>query len=388
MILRSVFAVMVPSLLAAGAASAIDVTIVDPSPGEVVFGDVEIEAEVYSEAGIRQVEVFVDGRFVGAREEPPWRFRADVGEANAEHRFEVVAEGLDGSRDSALLVSPRFEVDAEIDLELQQLYVTVTRGDGRVLDLGVGDFAVVDQRQEQQLVTFEGGDVPLVALLLVDASNSMRGDRLAAAVAGAEAFIAGMNALDQAKLLMFSDRVRHSTPFTNFAEVLETGLAGVQAAGNTALNDHLYLALQQLDQRQGRRVVVLLSDGIDVASVLRASEVLRAARRSQALIYWLRLGSLDARGGHSSAWRDARGHRREYEVLTRTVEQSGGRILTLGHVDETAAAFARVLEELHEQYVLGYYPTVNRGDGRWHEVEVRVRGRGLRVRTREGYFDF
>jgi Ca-activated chloride channel family protein len=354
----------------------------------VVFGDVEIAADVYSESGVRRVEFFVDGRFVGAREEPPWRVRTDVGEANAEHRFEVVAEDLAGSRDTALLVSPRIEVDAELELELQQLYVTVSRGDGRVLDLAADDFAVLDLGVPQQLVTFEGGDVPLVALLLVDASKSMRGRRLAAAVAGAEAFIAGMKPLDQAKLLMFSDRVRHSTPFTNFAEVLKTGLAGVGAAGDTALNDHLYLALQELDQRQGRRVVVLLSDGIDVASVLSASEVLRAARRSQALIYWLRLGSLDARGSPSSSWRDGAGHRHEYELLTQTVEQSGGRILTLASIDETAQAFTRVLAELRDQYVLGYYPSVNRGDGSWHQVEVRVRGRGLKVRTREGYFDF
>ncbi len=386
--MRQILAAPIVLALWATASPAIEVTIIDPSPGEVVFGEVEIAAEIYSEAGVRRVEFFVDGRFLGALEKPPWRLQADVGEDNAEHRFEVVAEGVDGSRGSALLVSPRIEVDAEIELELQQLYVTVTRGDARVLDLTADDFAVFDQDNEQKLVTFEGGDVPLVALLLVDASNSMRGDRLAAAVAGAQAFIAGMNELDQAKLLMFSDRVRHSTPFTNFAEVLQTGLAGVRASGNTALNDHLYLALQQLDQRQGRRVVVLLSDGIDVASVLRASEVLRAARRSQALIYWLRLGSLNARGAHSSAWRDAEEHRREYQFLTETVEQSGGRILTLSHIDETAAAFAGVLEELREQYVLGYYPSVSRGDGSWHEVEVRVRGRGLRVRTREGYFDF
>ncbi len=373
-----------------GAPSAVaqpSVLLTSPTPGEPVFGEVEIVADVDSERPVRRVTFRLDGKVVGELREPPYRLRVDAGTQSREHRFEVVAEDVDGAVGRSLLVSPRLAVDLELELELQQLYVTVTQRGQRVVDLERSDFAVFDQGRRQELVTFERGDVPLAALLLVDASDSMRGDLLAAAVAGAQAFIAGMAELDQAKLVLFADRVLHDSPFTSFAEVLATGLSGVEARGSTALNDHLYLALRLLEQRQGRRVVILLSDGVDVASVLRMEEVLETVRRSSALIYWLRLRTSGEDSGYASAWRDAASHAREFELLATGVKASGGRVLVLDHVAATAGAFAEILRELREQYVLGYYPSDNRGDGRWHTVRVRVRPRGAKVRTRYGYVD-
>jgi VWFA-related protein len=378
--------VLIFAVLAAPA-HGLDAVILSPSPGETVFGEVEFAVEVVPEEEVAEVRFRVDGREVGRRERPPWRVRVDVGEENAEHRFEVEAVAAGGEVARALLVTPPIRVDLEVDLDLRQLYVTATRDGERVLDLERDDFAVYDDGARQELVTFERGDVPLVATLLVDASDSMRGDRLETAVAGAGAFVTGMAPLDQARLLLFSDRIVHGTPFTNFTEVLRTGLLGVEAGGSTALNDHLYLALRLLEERQGRRVVVLLSDGVDVASVLDMEDVAGAAARSQALLYWIRLGAPDPRGAHSSAWRDAENHRRQLRLLERTIETSGGRVLTLNKLEDTAEAFAQILHELRDQYVLGYYPRSARHDGVWHRVEVRVRGRGLRVRTREGYFD-
>ena len=372
---------------AASAAAQPMVTLVSPEPGQPVFGEVEIVADVSSELEVRRVTFWLDGRLIGELRRPPYRLSADAGAGAREHRFEVVAEDVAGGVGRSLLVSPKLDVDLELELELQQLYVTVSRRGQRVLDLEEADFAVLDQGRRQELVTFERGDVPLAALLLVDASDSMRGNRLEAAIAGAEAFIAGMRELDQAKLLLFADRVPHDSPFTNFAEVLATGLSGVEAHGSTALNDHLYLALRLLEQRQGRRVVILLSDGVDVASVLRMEEVLETLRRSQALVYWLRLGPRSAAGGHASAWRGVESHAREFKLLETGIEESGGRVLVLGDIAGTAAAFTEILSELRDQYVLGYYPSRNLGDGSWHDVRVRVRGRGLKVRTRQGYVD-
>ncbi len=363
------------------------VTLFSPEPNQPVFGEIEMVAEVASEQPIRRVTFWLDGRVAGELREPPFRLMVDTGTSSREHRFEVVVEDVAGGVGRSLLVSRKLDVDFELELELQQLYITVSQRGQRILDLRQDDFTVLDQGRPQQLVTFERGDVPLTALLLVDASDSMRGDRLAAAVAGAQAFIAGMAELDQAKLLLFADRVLHDSPFTNFAEVLATGLSGVEASGSTALNDHLYLALRLLEPRQGRRLVILLSDGVDVASVLRMEEVLATLRRSRALVYWLRLGSGNATNDLSSAWRDAEAHRREFELLETGIEESGGRVLVLKNIEGTTAAFTEILRELRDQYVLGYYPSDNPGDGRWHEIKVRVKHRGLKVRTRQGYVD-
>ena len=158
------------------------------------------------------------------------------------------------------------------------------------------------------------------------------------------------------------------------------------AEGGTAVNDHLYLALELLAARRGRRVIVLLSDGLDSASVLGMKDVLSAGRRGSTLIYWLRL-PLTAGQSFSSAWRGASEHRREMADLERAVRRSGGQIVTLGRIDEALVAFEHILAELRGQYVLGYYPTVDRDDGSWHRVRVRVAQPGVEVRYRDGYVD-
>jgi Ca-activated chloride channel family protein len=278
------------------------------------------------------------------------------------------------------------QVDAAIEVELVPLYVTATRNGARLDSLQRADFSLFDDGEPQEIITFERGDVPLTATLLLDVSESMQGLQLEGALAGARAFVDAMRPLDQAMLLLFSDRVRRATPFTGFPEILRAGLQGVSATGGTAVNDHLFLALELLEARRGRRVVVLLSDGLDSASVLPMRDVLATARRSSALVYWLRL-PLTAGRSFSTAWRSAAEHRTEIETLERTVTRSGGQIVPLGRTSEALAAFEAILEELRGQYVLGYYPTVDRDDGSWRRVRVRVDAPDVELRYRDGYLD-
>lgn len=385
-----------PGIVDAGAdgRQPISVSLDRPDPFEPAFGEVEIEAVVVADEPIERVVFYVDGIVVGQLEEPPWRWRTDLGDDVSEHRFEVIAHGLSGDRGRGGLTTPGLRVDEELAVQLQQLYVTVSKDGRRLLDLTVQDFAVIDERARQDIVTFARGDIPFTAAVLVDASRSMSGDKLGSALGGAEAFFDGMQRLDEGKLLVFSDRILHASPFTTFADVLSAGLGQVEAQGGTSLNDHLYLALQQLEARQGRRVVILLSDGVDSHSVLSMADVLPSARRSQALIYWLRLPyregqtlADDALPALTTAWRNTASYRREYDLLRRTVAESGGRILTLGSVQEIGPAFRDILTELRQQYVLGYYPSQRRGDGSWHRVQVRLRPDGVEVRSRDGYLD-
>lgn len=362
------------------------VTILQPAPGEPVFGAVELVVEVSPIDSVDTVDFFVDSNFAARRREPPFRVEVEVGQDNAEHRFEVVARGAEATG-RALLVSPAYRVDGEIDLDLQQLYVTITRDEQRVLDVRQEEIKVFDEGAAQRLVTFETGDVPLTAVLMIDASESMKGERLSVALRGAQAFIDGMKPLDLAKVLLFSDRVLLSTPFTGFQQVLTAGLGSVEGTGGSAINDHLYLALRLLEQRQGRRVLVLLSDGVEVASILDMAAVSSAARRAQTLVYWIRLGQPQKGTGFQTAWRDAKANRAEEKLLHQVVARSGGRVETIATVEQTEGAFGRILDELREQYVLGYYPSHRRGDGSWRQVEVRVERRGVNVRTQEGYRD-
>lgn len=365
------------------------VVIEQPAAGEPVFGEVTFAAAVEPLAAVARVELLVDGREVAELLEPPFLVRVDVGHENLQHRFEVRAHGRDGEVAEAFLVSPQVRQDLTVDAELQQLYVTVTRGDERVLDLVEEDFAVIDQGARQELVTFARGDIPLAALLLIDSSASMRGDRLRHALRGAAAFTSLLRPEDDAAVYLFSDRLLVTSPFSSDPEVIYAGLGELRGEGGTALNDNLYLALKRLEERQGRRVVILLSDGIDSHSVLRAENVRWLARRSRAMIYWIRTVPADeATKARYSSWKDADTYRKEYEELVTLVRESGGRIVDLDALENADAAFADLLRELREQYVLGYYPSNSRNDGTWHRVHVRLEPGGLRVRTRDGYIDY
>lgn len=367
----------------------VEVAIVSPQ-AVAVFGPVEVIATVQSPQPVVRAEIWLDGRLVETITKGPLRATVDAGDENRSHRFEVRAYTGQGSKGSAEVVTPRLKIDDDYRVDLRQLYVTVTRDGERVLDLDRDDLRVFEDGHEQKLVTFERGDVPLTAVLMLDSSESMHGGRLQAALRGARAFASGMKELDEAMLMLFSDRALRATPFTATAAELDASLAGVVAAGGTAINDHLFLALELLDGRQGRRVVVLFSDGGDLLSVLGMREVLWKAQRGQSLIYWLRLAERGANEGNgpSSAWRNAAANRAELELLEDAIAESGGRIETLASIDDLEPAFRGILEELRGQYVLGYYSNRARHDGSWREVEVKVRRGGGQARTRSGYTDY
>lgn len=374
-------------LLLADPAAALDLVVLEPPAGAPLFGEVDVVAEVLSDASGVTVEIRVDGRLAAKLTAPPYRARVDLGGENVAHRIEVVARDATGAVARRQIDTPAIRVDEELDLPLQQLYVTVTRDGERVLNLPENAFAVRDDGEPQTLVTFEGGDVPMTALLLIDASESMRGAPLDTALAGARALLDELAPLDQIALWLFSDRLLHASPVTGFAEVLQAGLDRVEAAGSTALDDHLYLALRELSRLQGRRVLIVLSDGVDVASVLSMEDVQAAARRSQAMVYWIRLGGRLRGNGLRSAWRDEQQYRRELAGFEELVASSGGRVVPLDRLDQVGQAFTAILEEIREQYVLGFYPTADRDDGSWHRIQVRVDRPGLEVRVREGYLD-
>jgi len=366
----------------------VEVFIASPSTIEPAFGLVEVVVEVHAAQELAEVALVVDERKRLRLTEPPWRFPVDLGQDNKEHTFKVVARTLEGAMGESSIRTPAIRVDEELDIALQQLYVTVSQSNHRVLDLQQSDFTIRDNGAPQQIVTFARGDVPITAAVLVDSSESMKGERLEGALRGAKAFVDGMKELDEASLMLFSDRLLRATPFTDQSSELLAALDGVVPGGNTSVNDHLYLALKLLESRQGRRVIVLFTDGADLHSVLDMEDVMWKARRSQALIYWIVL--LDRGAANTSyitAWRGKDDNARQVAGLAQITEQTGARVIGIRNVDETEPAFREILAELREQYVLGYYPSSSSNDGKWHEVKVGTARSGVEVRAREGYVD-
>ncbi|HEX3556200.1 MAG TPA: VWA domain-containing protein [Thermoanaerobaculia bacterium] len=372
-------------LLAAAARAQVAVRILSPEPGQPVFGATDVRVGVQPGPAIDRVEIYVNGKLAGTARTPPYHVQVDVGEDNVQREFRAVAYTPTGATGSDSVVTQPVMINDEMSLKLRALFVSVTRNGQRALDLGKEDFQVLDNGSPQEIVTFGRDELPLTAVLLLDTSESMQGKRQEAVRRGAKAFLDGMKPADEAMLALFSDRLLRFTPFTSQKSTLESAIAGTQAAGGTAVNDFLYMSLKLLDARQGQRVVVLFSDGSDVHSVLPASDVLWKSRAGQALIYWIQLG-----GKHesfTSSWRDFKANDQEYRELEQAVEASGGRILTIERLEDLEGAFRNVLKDLREQYAVGYYPNNAKADGKWHKLDVRVKG-GARARTREGYADY
>ncbi len=384
LLLAAVVSLWVPSPVGAE----VLVAILEPSGAEPVLGRCTVEAEVTSREEIQAVVLMVDGQVVEELREPPFRWVVDVGEANTGHFFEVVARSSSGQEGRAQLRTRALRVDLQVEAELQQVYLGAFLGERAVPDLEAHELTLLDEGESQKLVTFERGDLPLTAMLLVDASDSMRGGRLELALEGARSFLKGLRTRDQARLVLFSDRTLHAPPFTSFGEILTTGLEQVSPGGGTALNDHLFRALKQLEEKQGRGVVVVLSDGVDTASVLRMKDLLPAVAGSSAWIFWIRTGNRDPTLLPSSAWRDSVGHQEELDLLEEAVLSSGGRVVTLKNLAKSEEAFEAILQELREQYVLGYYPSKNLGDGSWHRLIVKTDRPGVELRFRQGYVDY
>ena len=372
-------------LLASAALAQVAVHIQSPRPDQPVFGPTQVEVGVFSAEKVDRVELFVNGKLMGTEQHPPYRFKLDLGDENIRREFRAVAHTA-SSTAADMVVTVPVQINDEMNLKLRALFASVVHNGESNLTLGQDDFQVFDNGVPQQIVTFGRDELPLTAVLLLDTSESMQGDGLEAVRRGTRAFLDGMKPSDEAMLALFSDRLLRFTPFTSDKGELDSVIASTQAAGGTAVNDFLYLSLKLLDTRQGQRVVVLFSDGSDVHSVLPAADVLWKARAGQSLIYWIQLG-----GKHqsfNSAWRDFKGNDREFNELEKAVRESGGRILSISRVEELEGAFRTILQELRQQYALGYYPTTAKGDGKWHKVEVRLRGGGGRVHTREGYADY
>jgi VWFA-related protein len=382
--------VALPGLGAAvRAADPIEVSLTSPPAGVAVFGSVEVRAEVRSETPVRWVEFFLDGRLLGRDDSAPYALELDVGQDNVDRRFRAVAEDIGGHRAEHEITAPAIPIDEVFDVALLQLYVSVTTGAGSpVPGLDAADFEVSSGGgRRERIVTFAGGDLPVSAVLLLDTSESMAGEPLAAALAGAQGWLRQTIGEDETMVVLFSDRLLGRTDFLLSKSGLEQTIHDVEATGGSAIYDALYYGLNRVESRLGRRVIVLLSDGLDVSSALDMHDVLWRARRSQAILYWLRLGEEDESARYASSWRRLEANQENLALLEQAVVDSGGREIRVPSPDRIEPAFQQVLDELRRQYVLGIQPSDRRYDGSWRPLRVRVEGGRHEVRTRAGFID-
>ena len=261
--------------------------------------------------------------------------------------------------------------------ELVDLFVTVTNEDGRLVpNLTREDFEVYDDDDLQELVVFENSVRPITVVVMLDTSASMDLNR-GRLMAGAEQFLIRMLPDDRGKVGSFNDKVEiEPVAFTGDRDELISWLPNLDFGNSTRVYDAAAASLNALSDIEGRRVVLLFTDGDDTDSNAGSNDILNQAITDEVMIYSI--------GFESNYFNGARYVRtRPDRNLRRFAEETGGGYFELTEADELGPTFTRVAQELHSQYVIGFTPS--EPDGKLHNVEVRLKKPGMTARARRSY---
>ena len=279
------------------------------------------------------------------------------------------------------------------------VYATVTDGDGRLVpDLLQEDFEVFDNGKPQPISVFSNEIQPISVVIMLDRSGSMQGNfRLVAAAA--EAFIRRLRADDKARVGTFAAKIDiQPEAFTSDQDELIRRLQSDLAAGGpTPLWNATDAAITSLAKQDGRRVVLVFTDGMDnpmnfKLNNLTLMDVMLRAQREDVMVYAVGLESRTPVGGSPGPFGGRRGG---FGTMSRTMLQrpdpglatlaaeTGGGYFELRRAEDLASTFARVADELHRQYALGFEPA--KLDNKTHKLEVKVRKPRMKARARKNY---
>ena len=310
--------------------------------------------------------------------------------------FAVFVAALSGSQEPTYKIGNRTVA----------VYATVTGPDGRLVpDLGRDAFAIDDNGKRQDITLFANTIQPITAVVLLDRSGSMRANfRLVEQAA--ERFVDALQETDKARIGSFSNRIQiDPRDFTSdHGELLTILKSELQPEGPTPLWNAIYVGITALLHQQGRRVILVFTDGMDspeTSAVNSLKTVMKYAEEEDVMVYAIGLapagfgGGGSARGGQGfpGRGRGGFGGRRSGgpgrvadkpdEGLPKIAAATGGGYFELTSANDLASTFARVADELHHQYALGFTPSSL--DGKMHALELHVKGEGMKARARKSY---
>jgi Ca-activated chloride channel family protein len=255
-------------------------------------------------------------------------------------------------------------------------YVTVVDASNRlVTDLGRDDFEVFDNGRPQEITIFDNEVRPFTVVVMLDTSVSMT-DRLDDLNHGAEQFLLRLMPHDKATVGAFNDKIEFASGFTSDRNSLISGLKRLDFGNQTRLYDAVHASLDELEKVEGRKVILLFTDGADFGSRLSSGKALERARDAEVMIYGIGLeteffnGQMVVRSKPDS-------------ILNRFAAETGGGFFDLKKDADLNASFTRIAQELRSQYLLGFSPATL--DGKVHRLEVRAKRPGLKTRSRRSY---
>jgi len=348
------------------------VQILNPEPGAVVNGETTLTAGVDPPAAAASVVFFVDGRETCEVVAPPFECHWDAGPDVIERQIRlVVTLANGGGRIIRTLRTKGLLFDDKVDVDAVQVTVTVTDSEGRfVAGIPRSAFHVFEDGKPQSVSHFTSENVPLELITAVDISGSMTPSmtKLKRAV---KEFLGAVPSRHQVTLLGFNDAIFALTRRTTDPNERVRAVDRLQPWGATALYDVLLRGTDMLGRQIGRKAVVVFTDGEDQGSHVALNDVERRLQTSDVTLYMIGQG---------------RGVSQEYlrKVMMQLTSPTGGRSVFTESIDELQNAFDELLDELSNQYLVGYQPSNTKRDDKWREIKVVVDGY-TNVRARQGY---
>ncbi len=271
-----------------------------------------------------------------------------------------------------------------VDVRLIRVFANVKNEAGGLIGgLEKADFEIRDNGVPQEIAIFERStQQPLRVMVLLDISASVIREmkyQTEATMRFARALLGEGNEQDALGLVTFNHMVDLIAGFTRSQRRLERALKDLKPGSGTALYDAIYLASDELEGQEGRKVIIPVTDGGDTASFKKFPDALLAVQRAQASIFPILVTPVLNDPGRNVGGENA---------LQLMAERSGGRVLLPGSFERLTESFTEILRDLRTQYLLGFYPRgVPTTKNKFHRLDVTVRRPNLRVQARTGYYE-
>src|SRR6476620_3344093 len=260
--------------------------------------------------------------------------------------------------------------------QIVSLFATVLDAENRLVpDLTQQDFEVFDNDKSQPLVVFRSENLPITAIVMLDTSGSMTGT-ISLLKAAAEQFVIRLLPEDKATVGAFNDKIELNAGFTNNRDKLVSQVKDLDYGNGTRLFDAISESLDALKGVEGRRVILVFTEGDDTSSRIGRGTVLDRARADEVMVYSI--------GLQSEYFDGARMVRTKPDSsLKKLADETGGGYFELKKTADLGATFSRVAQELHSQYVLGF--EAKQLDGKVHKLAVKMKQAGMTARARKSY---
>ncbi len=346
-----------------------------------------LEIRLPGSARVREVRITLDGARLTVLSSPPWQGTFDAGDGSRGHRLEAEVVLTDGSVHSASVLTSALRIQEVEDVDLVNLHAVVRDRQGNyITDLTRERFTLLEDGTVQTIRRFSTDLKPLAIGIVLDVSRTMRGEKLEAARNSALRFLDTLTEDDRAMVVTFSNRVQVLQAATTDRSLLAEAIRSTEVEGGTALYDGIWRTADYLRRLDGRRVMLLLTDGRDEAgngmepgSLHTLEEALDHSNRNDVMIfavgYGKNLKQLDFYQRHTLE-----------SILRRLAETSGGAVLFPKRIGSLKKSFEAVARDLRHQYSIAYTSNNKARDGIWRTIELSTDIPRYEVVTRKGYF--